>query len=106
MIVNGGDDGDVSRLPSPPFGICGCSWSLLPPGCLFDTIVAQPATPGKFSVCPCGVMGDALKGPGPSQEGSVFFYATRKGVRLRNVDPNTLPIVVFPIFPLHICAIL
>ena len=22
MIVNGGDDGDVSRLPSPPFGIC------------------------------------------------------------------------------------
>ena len=23
MIVNGGDDGDVSRLPSPPFGICG-----------------------------------------------------------------------------------
>ena len=77
MIVNGGDDGDVSRLPSPPFGICGCSWSLLPPGCLFDTIVAQPATPGKFSVCPCGVMGDALKGPGPSQEGSVFFYANR-----------------------------
>ena len=27
MIVNGGDDGDVSRLPSPPFGICG---SLIP----------------------------------------------------------------------------
>ena len=51
----------------------GCSWSLLPPGCLFDTIVAQPATPGKFSVCPCGVMGDARNGPGPSQEGSVFF---------------------------------
>ena len=25
MIVNGGDDGDVSRLPSPPFGICGCT---------------------------------------------------------------------------------
>ena len=22
IIVNGGDDGDVSRLPSPPFGIC------------------------------------------------------------------------------------
>ena len=29
MIVNGGDDGDVSRLPSPPFGICvmvGFGW--------------------------------------------------------------------------------
>ena len=25
MIVNGGDDGDVSRLPSPPFGICGAA---------------------------------------------------------------------------------
>ena len=23
MIPNGGDDGDVSRLPSPSFGICG-----------------------------------------------------------------------------------
>ena len=29
MIVNGGDDGDVSRLPSPPFGICGMCLALL-----------------------------------------------------------------------------
>lgn len=31
MIVNGGDDGDVSRLPSPPFGIC-VSYDLHLPG--------------------------------------------------------------------------
>ena len=33
MIVNGGDDGDVSRLPSPPFGICEKSCICLTVGC-------------------------------------------------------------------------
>ena len=44
MIVNGGDDGDVSRLPSPPFGICANTLSVLTRNAKFDKIHSQKLT--------------------------------------------------------------
>ena len=41
MIVNGGDDGDVSRLPSPPFGICVFVGQVLNTTVKYDTIASN-----------------------------------------------------------------